>query len=55
MSDANGADLAILANLLQTGKVRPVIDRTYRLDQITDAIRYQETGHAHGKVVVTID
>ena len=55
MADTNPADLAILANMLQTGTVKPVIDRQYRFDQIAAAIRYQETEHARGKVVVTID
>jgi NADPH:quinone reductase-like Zn-dependent oxidoreductase len=55
MSDTNPADLAQLADLLQAGKVKPVIDRQYRLDQIADAIRYQETGHARGKVLVTME
>jgi NADPH:quinone reductase-like Zn-dependent oxidoreductase len=55
MAEMNPADLAILADMLRTGKVKPVIDRQYRFDQIADAIRYQETEHARGKVVVTID
>jgi NADPH:quinone reductase-like Zn-dependent oxidoreductase len=55
MADTNPADLALLATMLQTGKVKPVIDRQYRLDQIAAAIRYQETGHARGKVVVTTE
>jgi NADPH:quinone reductase-like Zn-dependent oxidoreductase len=55
MADTNPADLAILADMLQAGKVKPVIDRQYRFDQIAAAIRYQETEHARGKVVVTID
>ena len=55
MAETNPADLAILADMLQTGKVKPVIDRQYRFDQIAAAIRYQETEHARGKVVVTID
>lgn len=55
MADANPADLAVLAEMLQTDKVMPVIDRHYRFGQIAAAIRYQETEHARGKVVVTID
>jgi NADPH:quinone reductase-like Zn-dependent oxidoreductase len=51
----NQADLASLADMLQAGKVKPVIDRQYPLEQIAMAIRYQETGHARGKVVVTVD
>lgn len=48
-------DLAYLADLMQAGKVTPVIDRSYSLDEIADAMRYSETGHARGKIVVTID
>ncbi len=47
-------DLTILADLMQSGKVTPVIDRTYPLSQIADAIRYLEQGHARGKVVITV-
>ena len=48
-------DLTILADLMQTGKVKPVIDRTYPLSQLPDAIRHLEGGHARGKVVITIN
>jgi NADPH:quinone reductase-like Zn-dependent oxidoreductase len=48
-------DLNVLRDLMQSGKVRPVIDRTYKLNQTADAVRYMEEGHARGKVVVTID
>ena len=48
-------DLGVVADLMQSGKVSPVIDRTYKLNQTADAVRYMEEGHARGKVVVTID
>jgi NADPH:quinone reductase-like Zn-dependent oxidoreductase len=48
-------DLAILGDLIQTGKVSPVIDRRYPLSQTADAIRYLEQGHARGKVVISVD
>jgi NADPH:quinone reductase-like Zn-dependent oxidoreductase len=54
IAQQNRDDLAVLSDLLQTGKVRPVIDRTYPLSQAAEAIRYLETGHARGKVIVTI-
>ena len=41
--------------MLQTGAIKPVIDRQYRFDQIAAAIRYPETEHARGKVVVTTE
>jgi NADPH:quinone reductase-like Zn-dependent oxidoreductase len=55
MADANQKDLTVLADMMQTGKLKPVIDRTYKLDQVPDAIRYLEQGHARGKVVITVD
>ena len=47
-------DLVLLKELLETGKVVPVIDRRYPLSEVPDAIRYLEEGHARGKVVITI-
>jgi NADPH:quinone reductase-like Zn-dependent oxidoreductase len=55
MADANQKDLTILADMMQSGKVKPVIDRTYPLSQISDALRYLEAGHARGKVVITVE
>ena len=46
--------LARLATLMEAGKVTPVIDRAYPFAEISDAVSYQEAGHARGKVVVTI-
>jgi NADPH:quinone reductase-like Zn-dependent oxidoreductase len=51
----NKADLTILGDLIQGGKVTPVIDRTYKLNETRDALRYLETGHARGKVVITVN
>ena len=48
-------DLAILGDLIQAGKVTPVIDKTYPFSQLPEAMRYLETGRARGKVVVTVD
>jgi NADPH:quinone reductase-like Zn-dependent oxidoreductase len=50
----NQKDLAIIKELLETGKVVPVIDRVYPLRETADAIRYLEAGHARGKVVITL-
>lgn len=52
---ANKEDLTILHDLMRTGKVTPVIDRHYRLTEVPEAIRYLETGHARGKVVITLE
>jgi NADPH:quinone reductase-like Zn-dependent oxidoreductase len=54
-ADLKQTDMIALADLMASGKVKPVIDRRYSLDQIVDAISYQITGHARGKVIVTID
>src|SRR5947208_8774543 len=55
-TDMNQKDLTILADMMQSGKLKPVIDRTYKsLAEIPDAIRYLEQGHARGKVVITVD
>jgi NADPH:quinone reductase-like Zn-dependent oxidoreductase len=50
----NKADMTILADLMQSGKVTPVIDRTYKLSETAEAMRYLETGRARGKVVIAI-
>ena len=47
-------DLQVLRELLEAGKVTPVIDRTYPLREAPEAIRYWEQGHARGKVVITV-
>ena len=50
----NREDLRFVRELIEAGKVTPVIDRTYSLREVPDAIRYLEEGHARGKVVITI-
>jgi NADPH:quinone reductase-like Zn-dependent oxidoreductase len=50
----NHADLLVLKELCESGKVRPVIDRRFRLTEVSSAVRYVEDGHARGKVVVTV-
>ena len=54
LAEINRKDLTVLADLIQTGKVKPVIDRTYTFSQLPEAMRYLEEGHARGKVVVTV-
>ena len=46
--------LAVLKELVEAGKITPVIDRTYQLSEVAEAIRYLEEGHARGKVVITV-
>jgi NADPH:quinone reductase-like Zn-dependent oxidoreductase len=47
-------DLAILGDLMAAGKVTPVIDRCYRLNEVPEAVQYLETEHARGKVIITV-
>lgn len=47
-------DLLFLKDLIEEGKVTPVIDRSYPLSDVAEAIRYLEEGHARGKVVITV-
>ncbi|MCB8935376.1 MAG: NAD(P)-dependent alcohol dehydrogenase [Anaerolineae bacterium] len=50
----NQADLEVMNDLIETGRVRPVVDRCYPLSETAEALRYVEAGHARGKVVITI-
>jgi NADPH:quinone reductase-like Zn-dependent oxidoreductase len=47
-------DLLVVKELVETGKYRPVVDRTYGLDEIVDAVRYVETGQKSGNVVLQL-
>ena len=47
-------DLEALHELLEAGKITPVVDRTFRLSEVPEAIRYLREGRAHGKVVITV-
>ncbi|MCH8027853.1 MAG: zinc-binding dehydrogenase, partial [candidate division Zixibacteria bacterium] len=54
MTKINKKDLALMKELLEAGKVIPVIDRRYSLSEVPEAIEYLEEGHARGKVVITV-
>ncbi|MGH2444598.1 MAG: NAD(P)-dependent alcohol dehydrogenase [Candidatus Limnocylindria bacterium] len=54
LADASRDDMFVLRELIEAGKITPVIDRTFPFDQIPDAIRYVEEGRARGKVVITV-
>jgi NADPH:quinone reductase-like Zn-dependent oxidoreductase len=54
LAELNKGDLAVIGDLMQSGKVTAVIDRTYKLSETAEALRYLETGHARGKVVLTV-
>jgi NADPH:quinone reductase-like Zn-dependent oxidoreductase len=51
----NKIDLVFIKELLEADKIVPVIDRTYPLSEVPEAIRYLEAGHAKGKVVITLE
>ena len=55
LAELNKKDLTVLSDLMQSGKVTPVIDRTYKLGDAAEALRYLEKGHARGKVVLTVE
>lgn len=54
MARITKTDLVFLKELLEAGKVVPVIDRRYPLSKVADALRYLEEGHARGKVIITV-
>jgi NADPH:quinone reductase-like Zn-dependent oxidoreductase len=55
LADITPQDLTVLRDLMQAGKVTPVIDRRYKLNELPEAIRYLEAGHARGKVVIAVE
>ena len=55
IAEFNQEDLTILANLMREGRITPVIDRSYDLSEVPEAIRYSEEGHARGKIVINLD
>lgn len=50
----NQKDLVYMKELLEAGKVKPVIDRCYKLSEVPEAFRYFDEGHAQGKIVITV-
>ena len=50
----NREDLAVLKELVEAGKVAPVIDRRYELSEVPEALRHQGEGHARGKIVIAV-
>jgi NADPH:quinone reductase-like Zn-dependent oxidoreductase len=55
MAARSKGDLIVIKEFLESGKVTPVIDRTYPLSNVSEAIEYLEEGHARGKVIVTVE
>ena len=54
LSVANHKDLVVLKELVESGRLKPVIDRTHPLHETAEALRYIEAGQARGKVVITV-
>jgi NADPH:quinone reductase-like Zn-dependent oxidoreductase len=54
VSSENHEDMIVLKNLIESGKLTPVIDRKYPLAEVPEAIRYLQEGHAQGKLVITV-
>lgn len=55
LADVTQKDLDLLHDMMQAGKLKSVIDRSYKLSETAEAIRYLEAGHAKGKVIITTD
>src|SRR5262249_9470486 len=55
LAQINKEDLTVLRDLIASGKIKPVIDRTYTLSQIREAMGYLEAGHARGKVIISLE
>jgi NADPH:quinone reductase-like Zn-dependent oxidoreductase len=54
VASENHEDLLVLKELIESGKITPLIDKTYPLSEVPEAIRYLEEGHARGKVVISV-
>jgi NADPH:quinone reductase-like Zn-dependent oxidoreductase len=54
VSKENHEDMIVLKELIESGKVTPVIDKTFPLSEVPEAIRYVKEGYAKGKVVITV-
>ena len=55
IANINPKDLVLLKDLLEAGKIVPVIDKRYPLSDVAEAVRYLEEGHAQGKIVITVE
>jgi NADPH:quinone reductase-like Zn-dependent oxidoreductase len=54
VANLNREDLGVLRELIEAGKVTPVVERRYELGEVADAIAYMGEGHARGKIVITV-
>ena len=54
LMNPNGAQLADIGKLVDEGKIKPIVDKTFKFDESVEALSYLYTGRAKGKVVVTV-
>ncbi len=54
LANVTADELTAINEFVEAGKLKPIVEKTYELDKTADAIRYLETGHARGKVVITV-
>ena len=54
VANFNGPDMDVLRELLESGKVKPVVEKRYALGEVADALRYMGEGHAQGKLVINV-
>ena len=54
VAEFNSPDLGVLRELLESGKVKPVVEKRYELSEVADALRYIGEGHAQGKIVISL-
>jgi NADPH:quinone reductase-like Zn-dependent oxidoreductase len=54
LAEIRQEDLTVMRDLMEAGKVTPVVDKTYPLSQVREAMKYLEAGHARGKVILTM-
>ncbi len=54
LQQPNQGDLIRMKELIESGKVKPVIDRSFSLQEVPEALMYFEEGHSQGKIVITI-
>lgn len=55
LGKVNQKDLVFIKELIEAGKIKPIIDRLYKLTEVAEALKYYEEGHARGKVAITVE
>ena len=55
LGKVNQRDLVFIKELIEAGKIKPIIDRLYKLTEVAEALKYYEKGHVQGKVAITVE